>query len=115
MRRRNFLATPLAAAFDLAAADAPPDDRVDATGDGVHHTPQEYARLLAKLTEGDAVAADSYSIGGVVQKLEERVAALLGKEVAVWLPTGTLANHVAVRLLAGGKRRVLVQADSHLN
>lgn len=30
------------------------------------------------------------------------------------MPTGTLANHLAVRLLAGGKRRVLVQAESHL-
>ena len=31
-----------------------------------------------------------------------------------WLPTGTLANHLAVRLLAGSRRRVLVQAQSHL-
>jgi threonine aldolase len=115
MRRRNFLATPLAtAAFDLGAAEAATDDRVDATGDGIHHTPQEYANLLARLTEGDAVAADSYSIGGVVEKLEARMAAVFGKEAAVWLPTGTLANHVAVRMLAGGRRRVLVQADSHL-
>jgi threonine aldolase len=114
MRRRNFLAAPLAAAFDLSAADSSSDDRVDATGDGVHHTPQEYARLLARLTEGDAVAPDSYSIGGAVEKLESRMAALLGKETAVWLPTGTLANHLAVRILAGSRRRVLVQADSHL-
>jgi threonine aldolase len=42
------------------------------------------------------------------------MAALLGKEMAVWLPTGTLANHLAVRLLAKDKRRVLVQAESHL-
>ena len=42
------------------------------------------------------------------------MAALLGKEAAVWLPTGTLANHLAVRLLAGNRRRVLVQAESHL-
>jgi threonine aldolase len=30
----------------------------------------------------------------------------------VWLSTGTLANHIAVRLLAGEKRRVLVQQFS---
>ena len=58
--------------------------------------------------------ADDYSRGGVVEQLETRVAALLGKEAAVWLPTGTLANHLAVRLLAGNRRRVLVQAESHL-
>ncbi len=43
------------------------------------------------------------------------MASLLGKEVAVWLPTGTLANHLAVRMLAGSRRRVLVQAESHLH
>src|SRR5260370_37690020 len=42
------------------------------------------------------------------------MASLLGKETGVWLPTGTLANHLAVRLLAGSRRRVLVQAESHL-
>ena len=41
-------------------------------------------------------------------------ARILGKEQAVFLPTGTLANHLAVRLLAGPKRRVLVQQESHL-
>src|SRR5437868_13932937 len=30
------------------------------------------------------------------------------------MPTGTLANHLAVRLLAGEKRRVLVQQECHL-
>jgi threonine aldolase len=42
------------------------------------------------------------------------MAAVLGKEAAVWLPTGTMANHLAVRMLAGERRRVLVQAESHL-
>jgi len=42
------------------------------------------------------------------------MATLLGKEAAVWLPTGTLANHLAVRMLAGARRRVLVQSESHL-
>jgi threonine aldolase len=51
----------------------------------------------------------------VVGELEERMAALLGKERAVFLPTGTLANHLAVRRLAEGRgRRVLVQRESHL-
>ncbi len=109
MLRRSFLATPLA--FQLAA-DSP--QRVYATGDGVPHTPETYSTLLASLAAGGKVAVDDYSRGGIVEELENRMAALLGKEAAVWLPTGTLANHLAVRLLAGGKRRVLVQAESHL-
>ena len=38
----------------------------------------------------------------------------LGKERAVFMPTGTLANHLAVRALAGGSSRVIVQEQSHL-
>jgi threonine aldolase len=113
MHRRTFLASPFAA-LPLAAAAEVPDSRVDATGDGVHHTPKEYSQLLARLAEADSLTPDSYSLGGVVEKLEERMASALGKETAVWLPTGTLANHLAMRLLAGNKRRVLVQAESHL-
>jgi threonine aldolase len=111
MLRRRFFATPLAA-FPLAAE--PADTRVYAFGDGVRHTTESYAHLLASLTAGGKVAVDDYSRGGVVEQLEMRMAALLGKEAAVWLPTGTLANHLAVRLLAGTRRRVLVQAESHL-
>jgi threonine aldolase len=112
MERRRFLASPLAVAFQSAAAEGAADDRVYATGDGIPHPPKEYAALLARLAEG--VTPDSYSIGGTVEKLEQRMASLLGKEAAVWFPTGTLANHLAVRLLAGNRRRVLVQEQSHL-
>ena len=39
---------------------------------------------------------------------------MLGKETAVFLPSGTLANHLALRLLARRGRRVLVQRESHI-
>ena len=90
-----------------------PEHRVLLTGDGVHQSPQEYARLLAKLT-ADGAIIDSYLKGGAVEELEGRFAKLLGKERALFFPTGTLANHVAVRLLAGERRHVLVQEESHL-
>jgi threonine aldolase len=91
-----------------------PDDRIHAVGDGIPHTPADYARLLSRLAENGGISPDNYSLGGTVERLEARMAELLGKETAVWLPTGTLANQLAVRLLAGNKRRVLVQAESHL-
>src|SRR5260370_22454782 len=111
MRRRNFLVTPLAG-FQLAAGSL--EKSMYAFGDGSPHTPEEYAQLLAVLAKSGKLTADEYSRGGVVETLEARMASLLGKEAAVWLPTGTLANHLAVRLLAGERRRVLVQAESHL-
>ncbi len=111
MHRRSFLAAPLAAYQARAAAST--EERIYAYGDGIPLEPDEYARVLSNAATA-GVEADDYSRGGIVGKLEERMAALLGKEVAAWMPTGTLANHMAVRLLAGSRRRVLVQADSHL-
>jgi len=83
-------------------------------GDGLALSPEEYSRLLARLTESGAVEADYYSNGGAVEQMEKRFAEILGKERAVFFPTGTLANHVAVRELAGNDRRVIVQAESHV-
>jgi threonine aldolase len=112
MQRRTFLSAPIFAAATRAASGATKATIVQASGDGIHHTPAEYAALLQKLST--TIEPDEYSLGGVVAKLEESVAAALGKETAVWLSTGTLANHLAVRLLAGDRRRVLVQQECHL-
>ncbi len=84
------------------------------TSDGLALSPAEYARLLARLAEEDGIAADEFSLGGTVARLEQSMAALLGKETAIFMPSGTLANHLAVRLLAQRGRRVLVQRESHL-
>jgi len=115
MNRRSFLASGAALAASPAAV-APVDrpDRVHFLSDGLSLTPLEYSRLLARLVEEKNIQADSYSLGGVIEKLESRFAAILGKEQPAFLPTGTLANHLAVRLLAGPKRRVLAQEQSHL-
>ena len=116
MRRRSLLSSP-ALALQLAATAAPASSEARtlfAYGDGIPYDPAQYSTLLAKLTASGQARADDYSRGGVVEQLESRMAAMLGKETAVWMPTGTLANHLAVRLLAGSKRRVAVQAESHL-
>ena len=82
--------------------------------DGLALSPAEYARLLFQLAEERGIAADEFSREGVVVELEQRVATLLGKEMALFLPSGTLANHLALRLLATRGRRVLVQRESHI-
>src|SRR5437763_1604319 len=112
MKRRSFLAAQILAGVAPEAHASTEDTRVFATGDGIPLAPEAYTTLLSKLSAG--VKMDDYSNGGTVAQLEQKVAAALGKEAAVWLPTGTLANHLAVRLLAGDKRRVLVQQECHL-
>ena len=89
--------------------------RVRMTGDGLGLTAAEQGRLLTRMADEGRISRDSYSNGGTVEALEEQFAAALGKERAVFMPTGTLANHLAVRALAdaaGG--RAILQAESHL-
>jgi threonine aldolase len=90
------------------------DRLVKLTGDGLGLSPVQYSRLLARLADETPLPADSYSLGGVVEQLETQFAKVLGKEQAIFMPTGTLANHMAVRALAGGPSRVIVQEESHL-
>jgi len=83
-------------------------------GDGLSLSPAELGRLLGGLTSSGEVEPDYYSTGGAVAAMEERFAAALGKDRAVFFPSGTLANHVAIRSLAGAGTRVLVQEQSHV-
>ena len=88
--------------------------RVRMMGDGLGLTAADQAQLLTRLADEGRIERDSFSIGGTVAALEQRFATLLGKERAVFMPTGTLANHLAVRALAAGTGRAIVQAESHL-
>jgi len=122
INRRSFLAAAglPALAFGAARAeaigapaDAAADRAVRLSGDGVGLTPPQYATLLMRLLDEKAMTPDSYSLGGIVEELETECARMLGKERAIFMPTGTLANHMAVRALAGGSSRVIVQEQSH--
>lgn len=124
MDRRHFLAASgLATASPMlaqAGAHGPAGDsdagmfkRVNFQWDGLGLSPHEYVTQLSEVAKGKAIAADYYSNGGMVAELEQQFARLLGKEAAMFVPTGTLANHLAIRKLAGNDRRVLVQAESH--
>ncbi len=116
LSRRKFLAAgATCAAVGAAAREAtPPSDVIRFVGDGLWLPPAEYADLLAKLAHAGKAKPDVYLSGGAVEELEARFAKELGKERAVFVPTGTLANHLAIRRLAGDRTRVLVQAESHV-
>jgi threonine aldolase len=121
MTRREFVGTGVLAGGSLVAGAAPPSTArpapavaVDLSGDGIPLSAADHAALLGRLASAPGFEEDEYSRGGVVASLEEQFARLLGKETAVFMPTGTLANHLAVRALAGERRRVLVQETSHL-
>jgi threonine aldolase len=60
---------------------------------------------------------DHYGQGGVVAELEEEVAALLGKEAALFVPSGTMAQQAALRVHADrrGRRTVVFHPACHLD
>ena len=90
------------------------DCAVHFRSDGLALSPGEYSDLLVRIAADRGIGADEFSCEGVVTELEDRMAALLGKETAMFLPSGTLANHLAMRLLAKRGRRILVQRESHI-
>jgi threonine aldolase len=83
-------------------------------GDALPSNPAGDAIGMQRLLKKHPKAADSYMNGGAVAELEAKFAALLGKESAVFMPTGTMANHIALRLLCGEAKHALVQQESHV-
>ena len=81
------------------------------------HGDRPPAVVLAEVHDvlGD-VTADRYGDGGVVEELEAEVAALLGKPAAVLMPSGTMAQQIALRVHADrtGRRTVLWHPTCHL-
>ena len=59
------------------------------------------------------VGDDQFGEDPSINRLQEHVAGLLGKEAALWLPTGTMANQVALRLLTRPGDDVIVSRESH--
>ena len=62
-------------------------------------TPSEYLNILQQVQEKTPIEQDFYGEGGVTKKLEERFAKLTGKEKAIYLPTGTMANQLRYQVI----------------
>ena len=60
------------------------------------------------------VGDDVYGEDPTVSALEERVAGLLGHEAALFMPTGSMSNVLAVRALVAPGQEVLCEASAHI-
>jgi threonine aldolase len=78
------------------------------------HGTQTPAELLAR-TPTD-LGLDRYGKGGAVSRLEEQICDLLGKPAAVFIPSGTMAQQIAIRIHAdrAGVRSVGFHPTCHL-
>lgn len=82
---------------------------IDLRSDTVTRPPSEMRAAMASAEVGD----DQFGEDPTVNRLQERVAELLGKEAALWLPTGTMANQVALRTLTVPGDDVIVSRECH--
>ncbi|WP_110173653.1 threonine aldolase family protein [Luteitalea pratensis] len=83
---------------------------IDLRSDTVTRPTPEMRAVIAAAPVGD----DQFGEDPSVNALQDQGAALLGKEAALWLPTGTMANQVALRLLTQPGDDVIVSRESHL-
>jgi threonine aldolase len=84
-------------------------DVVDLRSDTVTRPSPGMRAAMAAAEVGD----DQFGEDPTTNRLQERVAGLLGKEAALWLPTGTMANQVALRVLTRPGDDVIVTRESH--
>jgi threonine aldolase len=84
-------------------------DAIDLRSDTVTRPSQGMREAIAAAPVGD----DQFGEDPTINTLQERVAALLGKEAALWIPTGTMSNQVALRTLTRPGDDVIVSQESH--
>ena len=85
-------------------------DAIDLRSDTVTRPTPGMRRAIAEAVVGDDVFGDDPT----VQELERRVAREAGKEAALYVPSGTMGNQLAIRVLTGRGDEVLLEADSHI-
>jgi threonine aldolase len=83
---------------------------IDLRSDTVTRPSAAMRRAIADAEVGD----DVLDRDPTTRRLEERVAELLGKDDALFFPSGTQANQTAVGLLARPGSELLLEADAHL-
>ncbi|CAB4614179.1 unannotated protein [freshwater metagenome] len=84
--------------------------KVDLRSDTVTAPSAAMREAIASAPVGD----DVYGDDPTVNSLEERVAAMFGKEAGVFTPTGSLANQLAIRMLVAPGEELLAETNSHI-
>jgi threonine aldolase len=84
--------------------------RVDLRSDTVTTPTPEMRRAMAEADVGD----DAYGEDRTVRRLETLAAALLGMEAGLYVPSGTMANQIALRTLGVPGTEVLCGERAHV-
>src|SRR5215217_2099495 len=84
--------------------------RIDLRSDTVTKPTAAMRRAMADAEVGDDVLDGDPT----VRRLEERVAGMLGKDRALFFPSGTMANQAGIFLLSRRGTEVLLDANAHV-
>ncbi len=83
---------------------------IDLRSDTVTKPSPEMRAAMAAAEVGD----DVIDIDPTVQRLQARTAEILGKEAALFMPSGSMTNQIAIRVHCGRGEEFLCDADSHV-
>src|SRR5512145_870870 len=93
----------------VASAPEGPVKPIDLRSDTVTRPTPAMREAMARADVGD----DAYGEDPTVNRLQERVAALLGKEAGLFVPSGTMGNQVSLGVLAGPGDEIVCDAGAH--
>ncbi len=97
--------------FNGAGLYSPAVDRpIDLRSDTVTRPTEEMRRAMAEAEVGD----DWYGDDPTVNRLQERCAEVTGKDAAIYVPTGTMANQIALHQHVRSGHFLLCAEDSHV-
>ena len=83
---------------------------IDLRSDTVTRPTDEMREAMARAEVGD----DVYGEDPTGMRLQERAAEILGKEAALFVPSGTMGNQIAVRLHTQPGQEVIIEERSHM-
>lgn len=82
--------------------------------DGIFYRPEDYLKKLQEINTAKPIERDNYASGGTMEKLLQKFTQITGKEAAIYMPSGTLANQLAIQVLSGANTKAFVQETSHV-
>ena len=83
---------------------------IDLRSDTVTRPSDAMRRVMAEAPVGD----DVYREDPTIERLQEMVAGMLGKEAALYVPSGTMSNQLCLRTLTRMGDEVICQEDAHI-
>ncbi|MBT3420848.1 MAG: hypothetical protein HN433_06695 [Euryarchaeota archaeon] len=87
-----------------------PSDRVDLRSDTVTQPTDAMRKAMMNAPVGDDVLGDDQT----VIKLQDMLAEMLGKEAALFVPSGTMSNAIAIRAHTNSGDEIITETASHI-